>query len=62
MFKKINIIIPSTHSDDEMKEFISMIKNTCNCEHEIYFITNKEGFTHQVRHVIIVATSIKASH
>lgn len=43
MFKKINIIIPSTHSDDEMKEFISMIKNTCNCEHEIYFITNKEG-------------------
>ena len=45
MFNKINIIIPSTHSDDEMKEFISMIKNTCNCEHEIYFITNKEGIT-----------------
>lgn len=43
MFSKINIVIPSTHNSEEMQDFIEMLRNTCGCEHEIYFITNKEG-------------------
>ena len=43
MFSKINIVISTTHSNDEMQEFISMLKSTCGCENEIYLINNKEG-------------------
>ena len=43
MFKKINIVVSSTHSSDEMQEYIDMLKNTCDCDNEIYFIENKEG-------------------
>ena len=43
MFNKINIVVPSTHNSEDMQDFINMLKNTCGCENEIYFISNKEG-------------------
>lgn len=43
MFQKINIVVASTHTSDEMNEYIDMLKNTCECENQIYFIENKEG-------------------
>ena len=43
MFNKINIVVASTHSINEMQGYVDTLQNTCGCENEIYFIENKEG-------------------
>lgn len=52
--EKITIVVCSKHTKDEKKNFCDNVNNTCGIEHDLVFITNKDGVgLSQIYHEII---------